>query len=286
MPVDIASSATPQPGDVSAVRVIEPSSGWLPLRVREWWDYRDLLYFLTWRDIKVRYKQTLIGVAWTLLQPLVTVVLFTVIFNHLAKLPADGAPYPIFFYAGYLPWQVFSVALTRGSGSLVMNKELVTKIYFPRIFIPASAVLGGFLDFLVASSVLVGLLFYYDIAFSARLFALPAFAVLAALAALAVAIWLSALNVRYRDVQYTTPFLTQLWFFATPIAYTTTIFPGAWKWLVGANPIAGVVEGFRWSLFGTEFQPLILISVAVVFGLLATGLVYFRRTERTFADVV
>lgn len=268
--------------------IIRPSRGWVSLRFTELWEYRELLYFLTWRDIKVRYKQTILGAAWAVIQPFFGMVVFSVFFGHLAKIPSDGLPYPIFAYCALLPWQLFAHALTESSNSLVANERLITKVYFPRLVVPLSAVLAGLLDFAVAFLVLIGMLWYYGIVPTVAVFALPLFLLLAVMTALGVGLWLSALNVQYRDVRYTIPFLTQFWLFATPVAYPSSLVPKPWRALCGLNPMAGVVEGFRWALLGKAEGPgaLLAVSVAVVVLLLIGGLYYFRRMEKTFADVV
>ncbi len=268
--------------------VIRPSRGWVPLNLPDLWDYRELIYFLTWRDIKVRYKQTVLGAAWAILQPLLTMVVFSIVFGRLAKIPSDGLPYPIFAYCALLPWQLFAHALTESSNSLVANERLITKVYFPRLVVPISAVLGGLLDFLIAFGVLIGMMMYYQIRPSAAIWTVPLFLLLAVGAALGVGLWLSALNVQYRDVRYTIPFLTQFWLFATPVAYPSTLVPESWRALYGVNPMAGVVEGFRWALLGKAEGPgaLLAVSIAIVILILVGGLYYFRRMERTFADVV
>jgi lipopolysaccharide transport system permease protein len=267
---------------------IEPSRGWVPLKLKELWAYRELLYFLCWRDIKVRYKQTALGAAWAVLQPLLTMAVFTVFFGKLAKMPSDGVPYPIFAYAALLPWQLFSFAMTESCNSLVTNKQLITKVYFPRLIVPASTVLAGLVDFLIAFIVLLGMMAYYGILPRIAVWTLPCFVLLAVVTALGVGLWLSALNVRYRDVRYTIPFLTQFWLFATPIAYPSSLVPEVWRAWYGLNPMAGVVEGFRWALLGTDTQPgpIILASILASLVLLITGVFYFRRVEKTFADII
>jgi len=268
--------------------IIRPSKGWVPLRLKELWEYRELLYFLVWRDVKVRYKQTVLGAAWAVIQPFFTMVVFSIFFGHLAKIPSDGLPYPIFAYCALLPWQLFSHAMTESGNSLVANQNLITKVYFPRLVIPLAAVLAGLVDFGVAFLVLLGMMAYYGMAPTMAVATLPLFILLAIATALAVGLWLSALNVQYRDVRYTIPFLTQFWLFATPIAYPSSLVPEGWRVLYGLNPMAGVVEGFRWALLGTVNAPgpMLAVSVAVVLALLVGGLYYFRRMERTFADVV
>lgn len=267
--------------------VMKPASGWVSLDFHALWEYRELLYFLTWRDIKVRYKQTVLGAAWAIIQPLTVMVVFSIFFGLLAKIPSDGLPYPIFAFSALLPWQLFAHALTESSHSLIANEKLITKIYFPRLIIPLSAVLAGLVDFAFAFIVLLGMMVFYGIV-PHNLWILPFFVLLALLAALGVGLWLSALNVQYRDVRYTIPFLTQVWFFISPVAYPTSLVPESWRFLYSLNPMVGVVEGFRWVLLGKAQspRPLLLVSVAVVTLLLMSGLYYFRRMEKTFADVI
>jgi len=268
--------------------VIRPSGGWVSLRLGDLWAYRELLYFLVWRDIKVRYKQTVLGAAWAVIQPFFTMVVFTIFFGQLAKVPSDGLPYPVFAYCGLLPWQLFSYALTQSGNSLVANQNLITKVYFPRLVIPLAACLAGIVDFGIAFLVLLGMMIFYGITPTAAMASLPIFLLFALATALGVGLWLSAMNVRYRDVRYTIPFLTQVWLFATPIAYPSSLIPAKWRAIYGLNPMAGVVEGFRWALLGKGELPgpLVGISLAAVVVLLTGGLYYFRRMERTFADVV
>jgi lipopolysaccharide transport system permease protein len=266
---------------------IDPPTGWTSLGLRELWDYRELLYFLTWRDVKVRYKQTALGAAWAIIQPVFMMLVFSLFFGRLAKMPSDGIPYPIFTFCALLPWQLFAYALTESSNSLVANERLITKVYFPRLVVPIAAVLGGLVDFGVAFVILLGMMIYYGIVPTAAMFALPGFIVLAIMTALAVGLWLSALNVKYRDVRYTLNFLSQFWLFATPIAYPSSLVPERWRALYGFNPMAGVVEGFRWALLGTKPPGAMLwVSITVVILLLVGGLFYFRRMEQQFADVV
>jgi len=268
--------------------LIRPSRGWVSLQLRDVWEYRELLYFLIWRDIKVRYKQTVLGASWAILQPFLTMVVFAVFFGHLAKVPSDDIPYPIFAYCALLPWQLFAHALIQSSNSLVMNERLIAKVYFPRLVIPISAVLAGLVDFGIAFVVLLGMMVYYGIVPTAAALTLPFFLVFAIATALAVGLWLSALNVQYRDVRHTIPFLTQFWLFATPIAYSSSLVPEKWRALYGLNPMAGVVEGFRWALLGKtgSMGPLVVVSAVAVTILLMGGLIYFRRMEKTFADIV
>lgn len=270
------------------VLILQPSRGFLKLKLGDLWEYRELLYFLVWRDVKVRYKQTALGAAWAILQPVMTMLVFSVFFGRLAKMPSDGIPYPVFAFTALLPWQLFAYALNESSNSLVSNQNLITKVYFPRLVIPISAVLAGLVDFAIAFGVLLVLMRYYGIVPTAAIALLPLFVLLAVVTALAVGLWLSALNVKYRDVRYTIPFLTQFWLFATPVAYPSSLIPAQWRALYGLNPMAGVVEGFRWALLGKTQGPgpLLAVSVAVVVFLLVGGLLYFRRTESTFADVV
>jgi lipopolysaccharide transport system permease protein len=277
---DIAAGAAPI--------VIRPSRGRVTIGLRDLVEYRELLYFLVWRDVKVRYKQTVLGVAWVVLQPLLTMVVFSIFFGRLAGLPSDGAPYPVFVYTALLPWQLFSTALTGASGSLVASQQLIQKVYFPRLIMPLSIVLSGLVDFGVAFGILLGLMVWYRTPVTAAVLLLPPLLLLAIATALAVGLWLSVLNVRYRDVRHALPFLSQLWLFATPVAYPSSLVPAPWTLIYGLNPMVGVVEGFRWALLGTAARPGILIGVsaAVVLMLLVGGLRYFRRAEATFADVI
>ncbi len=266
---------------------IDPPSGWTSIGLRELWDYRELLYFLTLRDVKVRYKQTALGAAWAIIQPVFMMVVFSLFFGRLAKVPSDGIPYPIFTFCGLLPWQLFAHALTESSNSLVANERLITKVYFPRLVVPIAATLGGLVDFAVAFVILLAMMFYYGIMPTWAIVTLPAFILLAIMTALGVGLWLSALNVKYRDVRYTINFLIQFWLFATPVAYPSSIVPARWRTLYGLNPMAGVVEGFRWALLGNKPPGAMLaVSVAVVILLVVGGLYYFRRMEQEFADVV
>ena len=266
---------------------IDPPSGWASVGLRELWEYRELLYFLTLRDIKVRYKQTALGAAWAIIQPFFMMLVFSLFFGKLAGVKSDGIPYPIFTFCALLPWQLFAHALTESSNSLVANERLITKVYFPRLVVPLAAVLGGLVDFAVAFVILLGMMLFYGIVPTWAIITLPVFLVLAVMTALAVGLWLSALNVQYRDVRYTINFLIQFWLFATPVAYASSIVPARWRALYGLNPMAGVVEGFRWALLGTQPPGAMLaVSCAVVIVLLIGGLYYFRRMEQEFADVV
>jgi lipopolysaccharide transport system permease protein len=269
--------------------IIRPPQGWSQLGLRELWEYRELLYFLTWRDIKVRYKQTALGAAWAVIQPFFIMVVFSLFFGKLAGIKAPaGIPYPVFTFCALLPWQLFAQALQESSNSLVANERLITKVYFPRLVVPIAAVLGGLVDFAIAFVVLLGMMAWYGIIPGLAVLYLPLFILLAVMTALGVGLWLSALNVQYRDVRYTLNFLTQLWMFITPIAYPSSIVPEKWRAVYGLNPMAGVVEGFRWALLGkTEAPgPLLAVSVVTVILILVGGLYYFRRMEETFADIV
>jgi lipopolysaccharide transport system permease protein len=272
----------------SDLTIIRPAKGWVALDVGAVWTHRELLFFLVWRDIKVRYKQTVLGAAWALLKPFLTMAVFTVFFGRLAKVPSDGVPYPVFAYCALLPWQLFAFAMTESSNSLVSSQQLIKKVYFPRLVIPISSVLAGLVDFAIAFLLLLLLMLYYHIPLRATVIAVPILLLLAIVTALAVGLWLSALNVEYRDVRYTIPFLTQFWLFATPVAYPSSLVPQKWRIVLGLNPMAGVVEGFRWALLGSGHGagPLIFVSATMVIVLLLTGLMYFRRMEKTFADLV
>lgn len=267
--------------------LIQPPNKWWNLRFADLWQYRELLYFFTWRDLKVRYKQTALGVAWAIIQPLMSMVVISVVFGRFAGLPSEG-PYPIFTYAALLPWQLFSRALSGASQSLISNQQMVSKTYFPRIFLPASTTLSSLVDFTIAFIILLGLLFYYGLPLTWRLLTLPVFVFVALISALGVGIWLSALNVKFRDVKYATPFLEQLWFYATPVAYASTLFPESWRPFLGLNPMAGVVEAFRWAILGQDFQSgsMIVVSGVVTLVLFLGGLIYFQNAEQTFADVI
>jgi len=267
---------------------IEPDGGPIALRLGDIWASRELVYFLAWRDLKVRYRQTVLGGAWAIVQPLSTMLVFAVVFGHLGRMPSDHLPYPLFVYAGLLPWQLFAYALTDTSRSLIANERLLTKIYFPRLVIPVAALAVGLVDFAVAGSVLLLMMGWYGIGPGLAVLTLPLFVALAILAALGGAVWLSALNVRYRDVRHTVAFLAQLWLFVTPVAYPSSLIPAGWRTLYGLNPMVGVVEGFRWSLVGAGPFPttLVAISIVVTAVVLISGLRYFRRVELTFADML
>jgi len=270
------------------VTVVRPSRRWPRFGFKEVWEYRDLLYFLVWRDIKVRYKQTALGVAWAILQPVFATVVFSVVFGRLAKVPSDGIPYPVFAYVALLPWQLFAFCVAESANSLVGSQNLIKKVYFPRLIIPLSTVLAGLVDFGISFLVLLALLFRYHIPLTPSVAVLPALVLFVVAAALSVGLWLSALNVEYRDVRYTLPFLAQIWMYATPVVYSSSLVPAKWRPLYGLNPMAGVVEGFRWAVLGRSgaLGAQVWVSVGVVALLLIGGLVYFRRMESTFADVV
>lgn len=268
---------------------IQPSKGWVSLKLREVWAYRELLYFLVWRDIKVRYKQTVIGAAWAIIQPFFTMVVFSLFFGQLAGMPSDGIPYPIFSYAALVPWTFFSTGLSQSSNSLVGSANLIKKIYFPRLVIPISSVLSGVVDFVLAFAVLLIMMLVFGIVPTINVVWLPLFLLLALVTSLGVGLWLSAMNVQFRDVRYTVPFLVQVWMYATPIAYSSSLIENdLLRTLYGLNPMVGVVEGFRWALLGTDTQPgpIIAVSSLAAVLLLVSGLFYFRRMEKTFADVV
>jgi lipopolysaccharide transport system permease protein len=281
------------PPEVKHLR-ITPSKGWIRVNFRELWEYRELLYFLAWRDVKIRYKQTALGATWAILQPFLQMVVFSLFFGRLANISSEGYPYPIFNYAGLLPWNYFSYALTTASNSLVSNAHMITKVYFPRLIVPISSVLSGLVDFAVAFVVLIGMMIFYraDIAPTwSAFFLLPLFLLLAMVTSLGVSLWASALNVTYRDVRYVIPFVVQFWMFATPVIYGADLLDKLgepWNTLYGLNPMVGVVEGFRWALLGkTPSDPVMIgLSVIVAVALLFTGLYYFRRTEKNFADVI
>jgi lipopolysaccharide transport system permease protein len=271
----------------TSVLRIEPSRGWISLHLRELWNYRELLYFLVWRDTKVRYKQTALGAAWAIIQPLGTMVVFSVFFGRLAKMPSDGVPYPIFSYAGLVPWTFFASGLTQSSNSLVGSANLIKKVYFPRLTIPIATVLAGIVDFFLAFVILVGMMLFYGIVPTANVLWVPAFLLLALSTSLGVGLWLSAMNVQFRDIRYVVPFIIQFWMFATPIAYPSSLLHEPWKTLFGINPMVGVVEGFRWALLGSGHPGgMLIVSSLTSLALLVSGAYYFRRMEKSFADVV
>jgi len=267
---------------------IEPSRGWVDLKLHELWEYRELLHFLAWRDVKVRYKQTLLGIAWSIIQPLLAMVVFSLVFGRLAKMPSDGLPYPLFSYAALVPWAFFANGLNHVSNSLVSNTNLIKKVYFPRLVMPIASVLSGLIDFFLAFVMLLAMIFYYGVPITVNVLWLPFLLLLTLASALGTGLWLAAMNVQFRDVRYVVPFLTQLWLFATPIVWPSSLLSEPWRTLYGLNPMAGVVEGFRWALLGVDTAPgpMILMSGLVVLAILIGGAFYFRRMEKTFADVV
>jgi lipopolysaccharide transport system permease protein len=273
--------------DIPPIR-IEARRGWVSLKLREVWEYRELLFFLTWRNIQVRYKQTALGVTWAIIQPLFTMAVFSLFFGRLAKVPSDGIPYPIFAFAALVPWTFFSNGLSQSSNSLVGNSNLIKKVYFPRLTIPVSTVLSGVVDFMLAFVMVLGMMFYYRIVPTANVLWIPPLLLLALVTSLGVGLWLSALNVQYRDVQHAVPFLTQFWMFSTPIAYPSSLLSEPWRTIYGLNPMVGVVEGFRWALLGTQPAPeaILVASSLVAVLVLVGGAFYFRRMEKTFADVI
>jgi lipopolysaccharide transport system permease protein len=272
----------------SPVVRIEAHRGWLALDLGELWAYRDLVYFFIWRDVKVRYKQTVIGAAWAILQPVLTMLIFSLFFGKLAKIPSQGLPYPIFYYSALLPWMYFAAAMQSATSIVVENQRVITKIYFPRVVLPISSVMAGLVDFAISFAVLLVLMAYYRMVPTSAVIWLPLFTLLAVMTALGVGLWLSALNAMYRDVRYVVPFLVQFWMFASPVAYPSSLVPAKWRWLYGLNPMAGVIEGFRWALTGHGQPPGILLaaSSAAVVLLVLSGLVYYHAVEGTIADVV
>lgn len=267
---------------------IEPTKGWVALRLKELWAYRELLYFLVWRDVKVRYKQTALGAIWAILQPVFTMVVFSLFFGRLGKIPSDGLPYPLFSFAALVPWTYFSHGLSQASNSLVGSANLIKKVYFPRLSIPIASVASGLIDFALAFLVLLGMMLYYEILPGVKVIVLPLLLLLTLVTSLGVSLWLSALNVHFRDVRHVIPFLTQLWLFATPIAYPSSLLSEPWRTVYSINPMVGVVEGFRWALLGTNTAPgpMIIVSSLAAVAILVSGVFYFRRLEKTFADVV
>jgi lipopolysaccharide transport system permease protein len=275
------------------ILILRPSRGWGSLNLRDLWIYRELIYFLTWRDIKVRYKQTALGASWAILQPVLAMIVFTIFFGGLLNVSSGDVPYPVFSYVAILPWNLFTKSLTDAGRSLVLNRNMITKIYFPRLVIPISSVLASVVDFLIAFVVLIGLMWYFDVRPTTAVWALPLLLLLALVTSLGVGLWLSALNVLYRDVGYVLPFLTQIWFFITPVVYSATEISDKWRLIYGLNPMTGVVEGFRWALIPAEILPaqtgpgpMLAVSTVIAILTFITGLIYFRRMERTFADMI
>jgi lipopolysaccharide transport system permease protein len=275
------------PSDLPRTRR-EASKGWAWPKFRELWEYRELLFFFAWRDIKVRYRQTVMGALWAIIQPFFTMVIFSLFFGRLANIPSDGVPYPVFSFAALVPWTFFANALAQASNSLVFNANMVKKIYFPRLALPIATVLAGIIDFALALIVLLGMMLFYGLAPTVNILWLPLFTLLALVTSLGVSLWLAAMNVQFRDVRYTIPFLTQAWLFVTPIAYPSSLLSEPWRTVYGLNPMTGVVEGFRWALLGTDTAPgkMIIVSALVAVTLFVSGAFYFRRMEQSFADVL
>ncbi|MFN8490945.1 MAG: ABC transporter permease [Caldilineaceae bacterium] len=290
MSTELWQSKTSQPNSpVDAPHIhIEPSHGWISLDLSELWAYRELLYFLIWRDIKVRYKQTVLGVLWAIIQPLFTMGVFSIFFGRLAGIPSDGIPYPLFSFAALVPWTLFANGLNQSSNSLVGNANLLKKVYFPRLVIPIAGAFAGVVDFGIAFLALIAMALFYGMTPTLNILWLPLFLVLTLITSLGVGLWLAAMNVQFRDVRYIVPFLTQFWLYATPVAYPSSLLPEPWRTLYGINPMVGVVEGFRWAMLGVNNGPglMVILSAIVAVGLLISGAYYFRRMEKTFADVV
>jgi lipopolysaccharide transport system permease protein len=271
----------------SPVKIIRPLDGWMPIDLKELWEYRELVYTFAMRDIKVRYKQTALGAAWAVIQPFMMMVVFTIFFGNLAKIPSEGIPYPLFSYAALLPWTLFSEGITRSTNSMITNANIMTKVYFPRLVMPISGILSPLIDFMIAFIILIAMMLYYGFVPTINIVWLPVFILLALMTSLGVGLWLSAFNVQYRDFQYTLPFLIQLWLFASPVVYPSTLLPDSYRWIYGLNPMAGVIEGFRWTLLGTNPpSTMIAFSFVIVMVVLISGAYYFKRMEKTFADVV
>lgn len=282
------SDTTVTPKTSEEVIYLRPSRGWIHLNLKDLWRYRELIYFLTWRDVKVRYKQTVLGAGWAILQPLINMVVLTIIFGRFANMPTEGIPRPIYTFTALLPWGLFAKALSDAGRSMLANRSMITKIYFPRLIIPLASVMGGMVDFLIQFAILIMMMLYYRYSPNLAVFTLPLFLLLALATALGFGLWLSALNVLYRDVNYILPFLTQLWLLVTPVAYSSRVVPSQWQWLYALNPMVGVVEGFRWAMLDApppDIQTL-AISTLITIIVLVTGMYYFRRMERTFADLV
>lgn len=278
----------PIPGQELPRQKIAPPSGWLNLNLREFWESRELLYFLVWRDLKVRYKQTAIGALWAILQPFLTMLVFSLFFGRLAHIPSNGLPHSVFYYSGLLAWLYFATALQHATNTMVENQRVITKVYFPRLLLPVAAVTSGLVDLAFGFIVFLGMMVYFGIAPHQAFLTMPLFLLLGVLTALGVGVWLSALNAIYRDFRYVVPFLIQFWMFASPVAYPSSLVPERWRWLYGLNPMAGVVEGFRWSLTGHGQPPTLLLaaSAVMVLLLLAGGVAYFQKMESTIADVL
>jgi lipopolysaccharide transport system permease protein len=273
----------------SNVVIIRPSKGWVGLRLGDLWAYRELIYFLTWRDIKVRYKQSVLGILWAILKPFMAMVVFTIFFGNFAKIPSDGIPYPIFSYTATLPWELFAASLSVASRSMVSNSNMISKIYFPRMIVPLASVMSSVVDFLIGFTILIGMMIYYKFTPTIAILWLPLLILLALITALGVGFWSSALMVRYRDVGYIMPFVSNLWMYLTPVVYSSSMIPEKWRLLYSLNPMTGVVEGFRYALLGTARSGsvmMILVSSVIAILILITGMFYFRRMEKKFADMI
>jgi lipopolysaccharide transport system permease protein len=274
-------------GDEIHLLIIRPPRKWVPIDFREIWSYRELIYFFVWRDIKIRYKQTALGFSWALIQPLFMMIIFTIFFGGLANIPSEGIPYPVFTLAGIIPWTLFAEGLTRSTTSMVINAQIMTKVYFPRVILPIAGILSPIVDFIVAFSLLIVVMIFYGVAPTWNVFFFPLIILLAIATSLGVGLWFSALNVKYRDFGYTIPFLIQIWLFASPVVYPSTIIPLPYRVFYGLNPMAGVIEGSRWALLGTQPPSMMIFaSVGIVFALLVSGMFYFRKMEQYFADIV
>jgi len=286
--MSVTTNITWQSEDLAIETLISPPGSWLDLNLRELWEYRELLYFFVWRDLKVRYKQTAIGALWAILQPFLTMLVFSLFFGRLAHIPSNGLPHSVFYYSALLPWIYFSTALHNATNTMVENQKVITKVYFPRILLPTASVTSGLVDLAFGFVVFLGMMVFYAIVPSRAILLLPFFLLLAVLTALGMGLWLSALNAIYRDVRYVVPFLIQFWMFASPVAYPSSLVPERWRWLYGLNPMAGVIEGFRWSLTGTGEPPnaMLAVSTVMVLLLLVGGVLYFHKMEGTIADVV
>ena len=268
--------------------VIEPPGSWLSINFKELWAYRELLFILAWRDVSILYKQSIVGIGWVIIQPVMTMLIFTIIFGKFAKLPSDGLPYPIFTYCALLPWNYFARSLSGSSNSLVGSSHLITKVYFPRLIIPLSKVFSGLVDFCIAFIILIAMMIWYQISPTSGILLLPLFMLIAMITSLAVGLWLTALNVKYRDIQFIVPFLAQFWMYASPVAYSTGIVPQKWQLIYALNPMVGVIEGFRWALLGkgSPNSEMILLSSGIVLIIFISGLYYFKKMEQSFADVI
>jgi len=286
--MSLTTDAIRQRDNLAIDTTIIPPSGWFDPKLGEVWDYRELLYFLVWRDLKVRYKQTAIGAAWAILQPFLTMIVFSLFFGALAHVPSNGLPYPIFYFSALLPWMYFAGALQNASNTMVEHQRVITKVYFPRLLLPMAAVVSGMVDLAIGFVVFLAMMLYYGISPGRAILLLPVFVLLAVLTALGVGLWLSALNAIYRDVRYVLPFLVQFWMFASPVAYPSSLVPDRWRWLYGLNPMAGVIEGFRWALTGREAPPSLLLAASFVAVLVvgAGGVAFFQKMEGTIADVI